>query len=92
MAATMRMEIGTNVLVGSSAATSKKGIIRFIGETHFATGEWVGVELIEKEGKNDGSLGDERYFTCEPDHGIFVRRVCICGMLSGCLNYYLFCM
>ena len=72
---TVRMEVGTKVMVGSSSATAKKGTIRFIGETHFATGEWIGVELIEKDGKNDGSLGDVRYFTCQPEYGIFVRRV-----------------
>ena len=73
--ATARIEIGSRVLVGSSAASSKKGIVRFIGETHFATGEWIGVELFEKEGKNDGSLNDQRYFTCEPDYGVFAKRV-----------------
>jgi len=34
---------------------------------------WFGVELLEKVGKNDGSVGGVRYFECEDGFGIFVR-------------------
>eukprot|EP00928_Gymnodinium_smaydae_P061177 TRINITY_DN4532_c0_g1_i2.p1 TRINITY_DN4532_c0_g1~~TRINITY_DN4532_c0_g1_i2.p1 ORF type:complete len:847 (-),score=232.12 TRINITY_DN4532_c0_g1_i2:74-2614(-) len=50
-----------------------EGTIRFCGTTHFAPGVWVGIELDEASGKNDGSVKDVRYFTCEPKRGIFVR-------------------
>lgn len=50
------------------------GNVRFLGETKFAQGLWVGVELEQALGANDGSVQDERYFTCEPKYGIFVRR------------------
>lgn len=49
------------------------GWIRFLGTTKFAEGDWVGVELEEPRGKNDGSVKDQRYFTCEEAHGLFVR-------------------
>ena len=49
------------------------GHIRYIGVTKFAPGEWVGVELEEAQGKNDGSVGGEVYFSCPPNHGVFSR-------------------
>ncbi|EME49940.1 hypothetical protein DOTSEDRAFT_77089 [Dothistroma septosporum NZE10] len=49
------------------------GSIRYVGTTAFAIGEWVGVELEEATGKNDGSIQGTRYFECAPAHGIFCR-------------------
>lgn len=50
------------------------GTIRFIGTTDFAPGEWIGVELDEPSGKNDGEVNGVRYFTCPQRSGIFVRE------------------
>lgn len=47
--------------------------VRFSGPTLFATGIWIGLELFTADGKNDGSVNGERYFTCPPQHGLFVR-------------------
>ncbi|KAI0192625.1 dynactin [Xylaria flabelliformis] len=47
--------------------------VRFVGQTHFAVGDWVGVELEDDSGKNDGAVQGERYFECSPARGMFVR-------------------
>ena len=51
----------------------RKGEVRFVGETLFAEGIWVGVELEDASGKNDGSVYNERYFTCEENRGMFIK-------------------
>ncbi|EGN93727.1 hypothetical protein SERLA73DRAFT_172019 [Serpula lacrymans var. lacrymans S7.3] len=50
-----------------------RGIARFCGTTSFSAGKWVGVELHEPKGKNNGSIQGITYFACKPDHGVFVR-------------------
>ncbi|KAI0684674.1 dynactin [Cytidiella melzeri] len=50
-----------------------RGIVRFCGSTSFASGKWVGIELDEANGKNDGTVNGEKYFTCKLGHGVFVR-------------------
>ncbi|XP_077400277.1 dynactin subunit 1a isoform X2 [Vanacampus margaritifer] len=52
----------------------QRGTVAFIGATLFASGKWVGVILNEPKGKNDGTVQGKRYFTCEENHGIFVRQ------------------
>uniref|UniRef100_H3CNJ1 Dynactin subunit 1 n=1 Tax=Tetraodon nigroviridis TaxID=99883 RepID=H3CNJ1_TETNG len=52
----------------------QRGTVAYIGATLFAAGKWVGVILNEPKGKNDGTVQGKRYFTCEENHGIFVRQ------------------
>eukprot|EP00639_Heterosigma_akashiwo_P024048 CAMPEP_0206405074 /NCGR_PEP_ID=MMETSP0294-20121207/28834_1 /ASSEMBLY_ACC=CAM_ASM_000327 /TAXON_ID=39354 /ORGANISM="Heterosigma akashiwo, Strain CCMP2393" /LENGTH=86 /DNA_ID=CAMNT_0053863267 /DNA_START=50 /DNA_END=306 /DNA_ORIENTATION=- len=62
------------IKVGSTVTTGgKTGIVRFVGETQFSTGVWVGVELPVPEGKNDGSVQGVKYFDAPDKHGLFVR-------------------
>lgn len=46
---------------------------RFVGETSFSNGIWVGIELKDPTGRNDGSVKGKRYFTCPPNHGVMIR-------------------
>ncbi|KAH7098245.1 CAP Gly-rich domain-containing protein [Auriculariales sp. MPI-PUGE-AT-0066] len=64
---------GVRCQVDSEGDLRRRGIVRFCGETAFAQGLWVGIEYDEPLGKNDGSVNGERYFTCRPAHGAFVR-------------------
>ncbi|KAL7043611.1 hypothetical protein ACKWTF_001595 [Chironomus riparius] len=64
-------EIGDRVIV-KNASGSRVGILRFRGETQFASGDWCGVEFEDAGGKNDGSVNGVRYFNCPAGHGIFV--------------------
>ncbi|RPB00971.1 hypothetical protein L873DRAFT_1764796 [Choiromyces venosus 120613-1] len=54
-------------------ANGQHAIVRFVGETSFALGEWLGVELDVPEGKNNGTVQGQRYFECEDRYGIFLR-------------------
>lgn len=44
-----------------------------MGATDFAPGKWVGVELEERQGKNNGVMNGKEYFKCTENHGLFVR-------------------
>ncbi|KIK02267.1 hypothetical protein K443DRAFT_677778 [Laccaria amethystina LaAM-08-1] len=57
-----------------------RGVVRFIGPTSFAIGKWVGVELYEPNGKNDGSVNGIHYFTCKLNYGVFIRQSQIKGV------------
>ena len=41
-------------------------------------GKWTGVALDDAKGKNNGTVQGKRYFTCEENHGIFVRQSQVC--------------
>ncbi|KAJ9631207.1 hypothetical protein H2204_008292 [Knufia peltigerae] len=65
-----------NIKLGHTIVTQdgREGIIRYIGPLHIAAGEWLGLELPDQSGKNDGSVKGQRYFQCTPGYGIFVRK------------------
>lgn len=50
-----------------------KATVQFVGNTHFAPGDWIGIELEDASGKNDGAVQGQRYFDCPPGHGMFIR-------------------
>ncbi|CAK0855061.1 unnamed protein product [Prorocentrum cordatum] len=69
-------DLPPGVVVGGRVVVNPgqlKGTLRFFGQTKFSTGMWAGVELDTLDGKNDGSVKGERYFTCVPQMGLFTR-------------------
>uniref|UniRef100_A0A3P8R7A8 CAP-Gly domain-containing protein n=1 Tax=Astatotilapia calliptera TaxID=8154 RepID=A0A3P8R7A8_ASTCA len=69
------VRLGERVLV----VGQRTGVVQFYGKTNFAPGLWLGIELDKPSGKNDGSVGGVRYFTCPPKHGVFAppSRRCV---------------
>ncbi|XP_008054187.1 CAP-Gly domain-containing linker protein 4 [Carlito syrichta] len=65
-----RLREGAQVLLTSS---NEMCTVRYVGPADFAPGTWLGLELRSAKGKNDGAVGDRRYFTCRPNHGVLVR-------------------
>ncbi|CAM9568539.1 unnamed protein product, partial [Pylaiella littoralis] len=54
----------------------RSGVVRYVGETQFATGVWVGVELspdADPPGLNDGTVNGIPYFECPPACGVFAK-------------------
>ncbi|XP_043551541.1 CAP-Gly domain-containing linker protein 3-like isoform X4 [Chiloscyllium plagiosum] len=66
----VKLQEGSQVLLSSS---SEMATIKYIGPTDFAPGIWLGLELRSPKGKNDGSVGEKRYFSCKPNYGVLVR-------------------
>lgn len=65
-----RLHVGMQVLLSSA---NEMAFIRYLGTADFAPGLWLGLELRSPKGKNDGSVGGRRYFTCRPGYGVLVR-------------------
>ena len=67
------MEVGARCEISVLGQLNRRGTIRFVGNVHFQPGTWIGVEYDEPSGKNDGSVGGERYFNCQNKFGGFVK-------------------
>ncbi|CAI5446122.1 unnamed protein product [Caenorhabditis angaria] len=48
-----------------------KGFLRYVGAIHGKEGLFCGIELLEPNGKHDGSFQGISYFIATPQHGIF---------------------
>ncbi|KAH7321103.1 putative Alp11-like protein of tubulin-folding cofactor B [Stachybotrys elegans] len=70
------IEVGRRCRVGGE--DTRRGVVKYVGEVKEipnGKGAWVGVQLDEPVGKNDGSIAGTRYWgePSELKHGVFVR-------------------
>ncbi|KAJ7991213.1 hypothetical protein DPEC_G00294990 [Dallia pectoralis] len=66
----VHLHVGMQVLLSS---INEMALVRYVGQTDFAPGLWLGLELRTAQGKNNGQVGGRRYFTCRQGHGVLVR-------------------
>ena len=55
------LRIGDKVVVHTRDLGMQTGRVRYLGITSFAPGQWVGLELDNPVGKNDGSVAGKRF-------------------------------
>ena len=67
--------MGAKVTVNNKSISNVPAILKFMGPLEGETGEWVGLELIDKEGNHSGVWKDKVYFTTtgSAKTGVFVR-------------------
>ncbi|KAI0137307.1 CAP-Gly domain-containing protein [Xylariales sp. AK1849] len=70
------IEVGKRCRIGGD--DSRRGVVQHVGdvgELPGGVGAWIGIQLDEPVGKNDGSVGGTRYWGQESalKHGVFVR-------------------
>lgn len=70
LAANTDLAVGDVVSIFDDRA---QGVVRFVGRTDFSTGHYLGIELDDPIGENNGSVDGIEYFRCEPNYGIFVK-------------------
>merc|ERR1711970_232397 len=69
-----RIKKGNRCEVKMANGVKHRGEVKFLGETEFKKDLlWIGVQLDEPYGKNNGSVAGKEYFTCPASYGVFVR-------------------
>lgn len=64
------MEITAKDIGKKVRVVEKEGVLRYVGNVHFSSGVWCGIELSSSPGKNDGVVNGVRYFACPQSSGL----------------------
>ncbi|CAH8626674.1 unnamed protein product [Schistosoma rodhaini] len=74
----------------TTGVSGRIGKLRYCGSVSFGSGIWVGVELDEPVGRNNGSVAGIQYFSCANQHGIFapIGRVYKTVNIDGKQNWH----
>ena len=67
------IEVGQRCEAELGDGSKRRGEVKYVGKVDGTKGWWVGIQLDEAWGKNNGSLKGKVYFTCEDNYGIFCR-------------------
>ncbi|XP_013141672.1 PREDICTED: tubulin-folding cofactor B [Papilio polytes] len=67
--------VGARCEVRAPRQPARRATVRYNGPLAGARGLWIGVQYDEPLGKNDGEVNGQRYFTCPPNYGGFVKPV-----------------
>ena len=51
------------------------GRVAYLGPVQFAPGVWAGVRLFTREGLNDGTVDNVKYFHAPDKRGVFVHAL-----------------
>ncbi|XP_063710799.1 leucine zipper protein 1-like isoform X2 [Symsagittifera roscoffensis] len=74
------MSVGDKIKFSRTGGKISQGIVKYIGTLPSRSDYYLGVELIDAEGKHDGTFQDHRYFTCVKNKGVFVsfKKIVMC--------------
>ena len=73
------LAVGSRCRLLPAERLARHGVIKFVDTIPNSVlpglqgAPWVGVELDEPQGKNDGSVGGQRFFAAGSNRGVFVR-------------------
>lgn len=73
--------LATGIVVGNRCRIiniegERRGEVKYVGKINVldeGKSPWIGIEFDEPVGKNDGLIGEQRFFQARPGHGSFVR-------------------
>ena len=70
-----QIELAKNINIDDRCQITqdRRGQVKFNGFVKELNGTFIGIELDEPLGKNDGSIKGKRYFTCSNKYGTFIR-------------------